>query len=769
MKNKLLYLSLALLLILTLALFVGCTEVPPAETPTDGEEVTTVAPEDPTDTPTQPADTVAPDDSIETVEPDKTKVPDMAVTGKGYDIYQLPEDQNWGYRYGCTYLYNDDGSIDAYFASPGADGEWDWIAYRRSEDGGKTWSPEKMVLTPTQGSMDDYSNCDPGVVYFGGYYYLGYTSTLNSTGACNNVFVARSKNPDGPFEKWNGNGWGGYDPQPIFYYYENYNKFGMGEPSFVELNGTLYIYYTNAAPSGEYTMVATADATDENWPATIRHHGTAIKKETDSLDIKYVEDWGKFVGVATGSRMGPSSWIGVFESNDGFTFEMVDIVREGTLTHLHNAGLSSRRNGHIKLSEDADKLCVIYAHGEGWGTWNTRVQPISLTLSSGNDMVAERQKPCLKEDFVRGEAVPEDQRHIELIRPEQDVYTYHLGRGSFTLRFNSFDSYFGKKLIKKGSMDLTFKVYDESVCTVDNATWKVELKGVGTTGVEVWYGEHVFLFFVRVTEDRESGNASEPLELVPVADTYYIYLPERSLYQPQLRAQMKWGDGSFTEYYVDKSDVVMTFSGYDPKIISVSDLGIVTALKTGETEVTLTAKGKSCKIKVVVTDKIEDGFYRIENIAEIDYTDLDFTQAFTKDAIAHSNSTAISYDSAEGALKCEVTGGDAQFYMNYSGAMEEINAADYKAIEITYKCTPETSSKASQIQLFFMVGNVTEPTESCALKRTLVKNGEYQTLTINMEKLAYWNGTINTIRVDFFDQSEVGDTMYIQSIKLIEK
>ena len=38
-----------------------------------------------------------------------------------------------------------------------------------------------------------------------------------------------------------------------------------------------------------------------------------------------------------------------------------------------------------------------------------------------------------------------------------------------------------------------------------------------------------------------------------------------------------------------------------------------------------------------------------------------------------------------------------------------------------------------------------------------------------MEKLAYWNGTINTIRVDFFDQSEVGDTMYIQSIKLIEK
>ncbi len=771
MKNKLLYLSLALILTLTMLAFVGCTLDPPAETPTSDDGVITTAPDQtPTDTPTD-TPTEAPDEPVKPVEPDTTKVPDMAVTGLGYDIYQMPADLNWGYRYGVTYLYNDDGSVDAYFASVGALGEWDWISYRHSPDGGETWSKEKIVLTPTQGSMDAFSNCDPGVVYFGGYYYLGYTSTLNETGACNNVFVARSKNPDGPFEKWNGSGWGGYEPQPIFYYDEEYNKFGMGEPSFVELNGTLYIYYTNAAPSGEYTMVATADATNENWPATIQNHGAAVKKETDSLDVKYVEEWGKFVGIATGSRMGPSSYLAVYESNDGLNFEMVDAVREGTLTHLHNAGLSSRRNGHIKLSEDADKLRVIYAHGEGWGTWNTRVQPISLTLSEGNDIKAEKAKACLKGEFVKGDAITDATNYVTMVRPEQDVYVINLGRGSFTPRLDQFDAYYNSTVLKKGTEGVRFVSQNENVCTVDNETWKITLTGVGIAPVEVWYNDIVFLFHVRVTESREeAGSATELVDMKPVHDTYTVYLHERSLYKPQIRARMTWGDGSFSEYYVtDLQEDKVIFKDYDSKIISVSDKGIVTALATGETTVTMSFKGKSCTVKVVISDKEEDAFFKIEGLKELDFTNLDFSQEYTKDAVNHQNGAALSYDAAEGALKCEVTGEDAQFTMSYGRSLPILKAEDYKALEITYKCSPDTSAKATQMQWFFMVGDVTNPTESCALKKVLTKDGEYQTVTIDLEALSYWNGNINSIRFDFFDQSEVGDTMYIRSIKLIEK
>ena len=48
---------------------------------------------------------------------------------------------------------------------------------------------------------------------------------------------------------------------------------------------------------------------------------------------------------------------------------------------------------------------------------------------------------------------------------------------------------------------------------------------------------------------------------------------------------------------------------------------------------------------------------------------------------------------------------------------------------------------------------------------------EYQgnIVTWRPRKVKGWEGDIHTLRVDFFDQSEVGDTMYIKSIKLIEK
>ncbi len=706
---------------------------------------------------------------IETVKPDTAQVPDMAVTDKGYDIYQLTEGKEWGYRYGCTYLYNDDGSVDAYFACVGTiPGEWDWIAYRHSPDGGKTWEPERIVLTPTQGSMDHFSNCDPGVIYFNGYYYLGYTSTLNSSGFCNNLFVARSKNPDGPFEKWNGEGWGGTEPQPIVYFNENWELWGIGEPAFVELNGTLYIYYTCTGASGDYTMVATADATDENWPATMVSHGTACKKSTDSLDVKYVEEWGKFIGVATGDRMGPSSWLGVYESNDGLSFELVDIVREGTYSHLHNAGISSRPNGHIRVTEDADKLRVVYAYGEGWGTWNTRVQPVTLALSGGNDMTAERTKPCLSDEHLRAELIPEADRHVAMVRPGRDVYTYDKEKVYFLLQLYTYDTYFEKNELKRTEGDkVTFRVYDESVVTIDQK-FRATVRGVGETAVDVTYAGCTYRFHVIITEEPvNTGSSSKPVRLEPVAESYTLYLGERSLYRPQLRTRMWWADGSFTEFYCDKTDTVVTYTGYDESIISVSDTGVVTAQKVGETTVTLTCREQTCQIKVKVTNDINDGFYRLSDHVEVDYKDLDFSVVGTEKILSGLHSVAFEHDAERGALKATVTGGDAQFQIPFTMAPATVSADQYKTIEITYMVPKENSAAASSIQFFLCAGSVTGPDAQYQIMRPLTRDGEFHTLTVDLSALAYWTGDINILRVDFFDQSTVGDVMYIQSIKLL--
>ena len=49
------------------------------------------------------------------------------------------------------------------------------------------------------------------------------------------------------------------------------------------------------------------------------------------------------------------------------------------------------------------------------------------------------------------------------------------------------------------------------------------------------------------------------------------------------------------------------------------------------------------------------------------------------------------------------------------------------------------------------------------------KDGEYHTLKIDMSELDYWKGIINMIRFDFFDASLKGDSMYVSTIRLVEK
>lgn len=113
---------------------------------------------------------------------------------------------------------------------------WDKITWRHSVDGGKTWTDEVDALLPSDGKRDAFSVCDPGVAKWGGWYYIAYTSTEEPNGFDNDLYIARSKTPSGPWEKWSGNGWG-QDPQPVIDYEPVAGHagvvFGAGEPCIV--------------------------------------------------------------------------------------------------------------------------------------------------------------------------------------------------------------------------------------------------------------------------------------------------------------------------------------------------------------------------------------------------------------------------------------------------------------------------------------------------------------------------------------------------------
>ena len=781
-------LFLFLTLCLAACLLVACNPAePPVETDPDTTASVTAEPtEEPTPSPTEevteepsketteaPTEEVTTDyfeaNRIEIVEADTSKVANLTLLDEGYDVYQLPGNGNGGWRYGPSYIYYGDGRVDAYFASGGDSGEWDRITHRSSTDDGKTWGPEKIVVYPTPGSMDGYSCCDPAVIYFDGYYYIGYTSTLNDDGYCNNVFVARSENPDGPFEKWNGSGWGG-EPMPIFYFEQSYGYWGIGEPTFVELNGTLYVYYTYATPMKSFIMLATADATNENWPATLQHHGAVTEKKSDSVDVKFVEDWGKFILVTREDVNGSGNCIVVYESADGRTFTLVDAVRENTCPGMFSMGLSSRPNGHIRLSEDADRLRIAYAYGNsGWAAWNTRIHKITLTHSDGNDLEAECAKPGLDVGITREEE-PFGQEEWTMIRTYKDLFVMAVGDKEVINCFMR-DRYVNGKEISLRDQSMSATDYDESVVSFKNGRMFAE--GVGETTVTIRYKDlaHVYRVVVVATEEERDAILAETTVSL-VATEYTIYLGERSIYRPQLRVRITKGDGTVSELYVNDGPNELTFTGYDENVIAVSDKGVVTARAKGTTEVTVKYGSQTMKVKITVSDDPADAFFGLGDVEEMNYVSLDFSKEIDRTVLSRFNGCEMT--ATEEGMKVTVTSKnsnpnstDPSFYVVYQGALEPIMAENYTTVEIVYRVPLENSANTTAMEIFIGTGSLMDAQGGYSTSANLICDGEFHTLRIPVSQLSYWKGQLNIIRFDFFKAALAGDSMEIKSISLV--
>ncbi len=297
----------------------------------------------------------------------------LEVVDAGKVISRASEDF---YRYGPSIIENEDGSFDAWFSSPGNSGsQWDWITYRHSDDG-SSWSQETVVLKPTPGSKDSCSVCDPGVIYFNGYYYLAYTATdyYEGKGSYNMAFVSRSPYPDGPFEKWNGKSWGG-DPEPIIYYDGGQDNWGIGEVSFVIRDEDLFVFYSYIDIADSYIGLYKADLS-ENWPETMRNKGPVLyRQDHDSVEVVYDVNLDTFFAFTIEGRLTEGAGLVVYESANAKDFTRIAEVSNGIESYAHNLGVAKSASGWIDSSKDQ---LIGYAYGKDWGRWNTRIQHVRL-------------------------------------------------------------------------------------------------------------------------------------------------------------------------------------------------------------------------------------------------------------------------------------------------------------------------------------------------------------------------------------------------------
>jgi len=525
----------------------------------------------------------------------------LVLKDEGFDIYAPRKGQEWGYRYGPSIMVHD-GICEAWFASPGCEGEADWFTYKKSTDGGKTWSNEKVVLMPTADSMDWFSVCDPAVIYYGGYYYIGYTSTVFSHGGgvCNNAFVARSKNAEGPYEKWTGTGWGETRvtkdgtchwtgaPAPIIYFDEPWEFWGTGEPSFVIKDDVLYIYSTwtsKRADGSPYLMtrVATADITREDWPNTIVSRGVACDRTggtNDSFDIVYCEDLDKFIAICTDLRFSEESIIAIYESDDGLRFKRVNEIKEKSSWMLHNSGISGDCNHHIKKG---DTMILGYAYGNQWGFWGTRFHFYDFEAMD-EEFYCERDKENVHRPVDAWE-LPNPPFPIAITSVPHTV-RIHEGETA-----NNVIIWLDTTYKAYAPESLKLDNYDSSIIKVNEDGSILGLKE-GYSYVDVYYGEFRVQVLVRVfkkdVDFREEGKTV--IDFKPICSEYLINLKENEL--KELRGIATYSNGTWFEVIADKYEII----GDD--VFNITANGKLTAKAEGEAKVKMTLNGISFIVKI---------------------------------------------------------------------------------------------------------------------------------------------------------------------------
>ena len=539
----------------------------------------------------------------------------LRLLDEGYDIFAPREGKTWGYRYGPSVMQYGDGRIDAWFASPGGGGvEADWFTWRHSDDGGETWSDEKVVMYPTPESMDLFSVCDPAVILIDGWYYMGYTSTIYSHagGVCNNVFAARSRNPDGPWYKWTGSGWGETretadvngnpltlrwqgNPAPLVYFDEPWENWGAGEPSFVRVGSVLYMYYTWTSRDRDghgfsQTRVATADLTaGDDWPRTLVPRGIAIRRPgggCDSGDVVYVDEAEKFLILCTDRRFTEGSRLAVYESDDGLRFSRVCEVRTHVGEKCHNCGIAGGPDRHVSLKNGT---IVGYAYGSQWGYWGTRFHKAVIDCTDEPDFSdADNSSPQYP---VRAWPMPSEPWPIHVTTVPHS-HVLKVSRGPETIRLWWVDPAYN--LLPCPEEEVSVDGYDPAVVRFDGLRCTPIRPGT-TCAAAHWHGRSVE-FPVTVQSEETPDRNEETRRLIaflPQVTEYVLYLSEKE--RKQVRGRGIYDDGSWFEVCEG-----ITLSGFDETVLEAVGGSDFIARRVGVTSLTASCEGFSFTVRVTV-------------------------------------------------------------------------------------------------------------------------------------------------------------------------
>lgn len=277
-------------------------------------------------------------------------------------------------QYRSPMEYGFSGQIK-YFTASSTDIKAEWSA-----------QPDDPAVAPTSDGADaHYAKC-ASVVKAGNYYYMAYQgSTTYEENYDNCVFIARAATIDAAnWEKWNGSGWGG-DPAPVVSVEisEENVLFGVGEPSLVVKDGTIYLYYTYSMTETQSdTYLCTASASDENWPANVSDQGMVMDRSVfattamDGVSVVYAEEVNSFIAIHSVNNNNVNSYFAIWQSTDGVSgWAHIGTIYSNTRVRARYPRFITNEEGHV--TADIAHL-ISYQCGESSSKWQTYMSPYTF-------------------------------------------------------------------------------------------------------------------------------------------------------------------------------------------------------------------------------------------------------------------------------------------------------------------------------------------------------------------------------------------------------
>lgn len=511
-----------------------------------------------------------------------------------------PETGTGAARFEPCFIQYKNGDIDGWYTVNGAMTGETWIVHNAYDFHKNTWSAYQSVIKTGTGALDSYSVSQPSAVRINGFYYIAYTGSSNNEegtqGNCSGIFVARAEHAEGPYEKWNGAGWGG-SPKPFIYYDGPDTMKGASGVSLVELDGILYIYYTwNSAdldgnPVSEVRL-SKASAADMNWPGALQAYGSVCKGkgQISDLEVKYSEETGKMFAVGVESVSEHDRAIVCFEGNTPELLTRVSAVRSGIYNTISSIGISGSVNGHIRAS-DINVPFIMYSYestGANGSVHRIHWAAAKLFLAEHTDISS---KPGYLNDgaYITGQtanneailSVYADLAYQELIMGDAKLITLSIMDQKGNIM----------PLPEARKAEVVFSDYDQELIEIDGFVCRPLKSGI--TEVKVSLDGASSYFTVAIYEHLDDRQESV-LSIESFRDTVRISLSEKSAVQ--LRALAKNSDRTCWEIYSD-----ITYSDYDKDIITINSEGKVIPVSEGKTEVTMTYRQLTCKVTVIIT------------------------------------------------------------------------------------------------------------------------------------------------------------------------